>query len=205
MCWEEYSSAARIFVCNSPVTSTPRSCRNNLELTATMSMSAGSRQHCPGRPGRARRTAEDPKSPGQTRETPGHARDSLERTTGLEPATLTLARCWELRIQALSRADAPFDSKYGRNGAARWAVIVRPYPVPSQWRGRGAPSSVFRLSPGVLPGPRRRRAWSAPLCPLAEPVVVPGRREPGALARHEGALAQAGAEVLGSGIGDHIA
>ena len=29
----------------------------------------------------------------------------MERTTGFEPATLTLARCWELRIQALSRAD----------------------------------------------------------------------------------------------------
>jgi hypothetical protein len=44
-----------------------------------------------------------------------------------------------------------------------------------------------------------------PLCPLPEPVVEPGRREPGALARREGALAQAGAEVQGSGIGDLIA
>jgi hypothetical protein len=30
---------------------------------------------------------------------------SVERTTGFEPATLTLARCWELRLSALSTAD----------------------------------------------------------------------------------------------------
>ena len=29
----------------------------------------------------------------------------VERTTGFEPATLTLARCWELRPEALTTAD----------------------------------------------------------------------------------------------------
>jgi len=35
---------------------------------------------------------------------------TLERTTGFEPATLTLARCWEIRSQALSTADDARDA-----------------------------------------------------------------------------------------------
>ena len=55
----------------------------------------GTGRHGSPRLGTARssdRNDREPETPGQAHETPGQARGSLERTTGLEPATLTLAR-----------------------------------------------------------------------------------------------------------------
>jgi len=37
----------------------------------------------------------------------GQARGPVDRTTGFEPATLTLARCWEPRLSALGAGDNP--------------------------------------------------------------------------------------------------